>query len=92
MRPAPVRVTFGPDMYAVQSKPIPQLSPKGVTGAGHCAKCNDAEPVNCAHDRPPCGYTLAPKSIGEKVSSSLNGAGALSPWTTTSPKSIGGKI
>lgn len=86
MRPAPVRVTFGPGVRAVQSKPTPHLSLKGVIGAGHCAEWNDAEPVYCADNRPPCGYTLAPKGKGERGQAHSRGLGPFHPETTTSPK------
>ena len=79
MRPAPVCVTFGHEVRAVQSKSTPQLSLKGITGTGPRTSGNDAESIYCADDRPPCGYTLAPLSIGERDLIPLGWVGVFSP-------------
>ena len=72
-----VSVTFGRGVRAVQSRPTPQLSPKGVTGAGPPTGGNDAEPVNCGDDRTPDAIRLAPKSKGGRDSTSLTWGGVL---------------
>ncbi len=79
MRPRLCASPLGRDVDAVQSKPAPQLSPKGVRGAGHCTKWNDAEQVQCANGLPPEGYTLAPKSMGERDACRFSSTGFLSP-------------
>jgi len=68
-----------------RSKPIPQLSLKGIIGAGHRARWNDAESVQCANHRLPMDYTLAPLDIRTQA---CNGLGSLYLKTTTSPLDI----
>lgn len=68
-----------------RSKPIPQLSLKGIIGAGHRARWNDAESVQCANHRLPMDCTLAPLDIRTQA---CNGLGSLYLKTTTSPLDI----
>lgn len=68
-----------------RSKPIPQLSLKGIIGAGHRARWNDAESVQCANHRLPMDCTLAPKGIETQT---CNGLGSFYLETTASPKGI----
>ena len=68
-----------------RSKPIPQLSLKGIIGAGHRARWNDAESVQCANHRLPMDCTLAPKGIETQA---YNGLGSFYLKTTASPKGI----
>ena len=68
-----------------RSKPIPQLSLKGIIGAGHRARWNDAESVQCANHRLPMDCTLAPLDIRTQA---CNGLGSLYLKTTASPLDI----
>jgi len=68
-----------------RSKPIPQLSLKGIIGAGRRARWNDAESVQCTSYRLPMDYTLAPLSIETQP---CYGVGSLYLKTTASPLSI----
>jgi len=71
-----------------RSKPTPRLSLKGVIGAGHRARWNDAESVQCTSHRLPLDCTLAPLVIETQP---CYGVGSLYLKTTTSPLVISGE-